>query len=399
MADATRSSEMAAAELPGGGASPLLFGDASLEGAGLACDVGNAAGSVGAEGAGLTAGSSVQDKALPGPVVFSDPAGEGSTSKSSSSEDSRYRRSSGRHRESSRRRSSRRRHRSRARLDRRRTPRSRSSSRSRRSFSRSDRRLHGGSRHSSTLQESRRGSPAAVRPERAASSSSQTRRQELQPLPTAPVPAEPLPIQAGSQHDGGPVVVWLIGHSFLYWAEKRAEVRPGGRHFGLEGVDVRWRGSRGLRWRQVLPDIVAASRLTPGPAVVIVHAGGNDLGHVKLAELITMIRQDLRRVYDFFGQVVLVWSEIVPRICWRGARDLTAIERARRVLNIRVSKFVKSLGGVTVRHLELEGENEKLLLKDGVHLNAIGTDIFLSGIRDGLERALVLLGGGANRQV
>ncbi|XP_031760268.1 uncharacterized protein LOC101734168 isoform X2 [Xenopus tropicalis] len=189
-------------------------------------------------------------------------------------------------------------------------------------------------------------------------------------------------------------VVLLVGHSYLRRAERRAAIRPGGRNLGFHGVDMVWKGISGLRWLQVLPEVFSFSRIYNGPIVLVVHAGGNDLGTVKVAELITLIKSDLERCASLFTKVVIVWSEIVPRLVWRGARKFAAIDQARKLLNARISRFVRSKGWVAWRHCHLEGDTYRFLTQDGVHLNDIGHDIFLSGLQDGIERALGLLVGG-----
>ncbi|XP_041427048.1 uncharacterized protein LOC108697507 [Xenopus laevis] len=188
--------------------------------------------------------------------------------------------------------------------------------------------------------------------------------------------------------------VWMVGHSYIRRAEQRAAFRPGGDTLGFTGVQFQWRGIGGLRWLQILPEVVAISRVTPPPVILVIHAGGNDLGRVRVAELLSLIRSDVGRFNAFFSDMVLVWSEIVPRLCWRGARDPGAIERARRLLNSRISRFVRDRGGIVVRHRLLEGIDQGLMLRDGVHLNDIGLDIFLAGLQDGIGAALVRLGGG-----
>lgn len=70
-----------------------------------------------------------------------------------------------------------------------------------------------------------------------------------------------------------------------------------------------------------------------------------------------------------------------------------SIEGALRMVNSRMSRFVWYRGGVVVRHRELEGDRS-LLEDDGVYPNPIGLDIFLLGLRDGVEQALFLMGGG-----
>lgn len=136
------------------------------------------------------------------------------------------------------------------------------------------------------------------------------------------------------------------------------------------------------------------SRNVRGPVILVLHVGGNDLCFVHAGELIALMKADLARFSGFFPQLLVVWSEIVPRVVWRGARDVGAIDGARRMVNARMSRFVRYRGGVVVRHRELEGDNRPLLEDDGVHPNPIGLDILLLGLRDGIERALFLMGGG-----
>lgn len=92
--------------------------------------------------------------------------------------------------------------------------------------------------------------------------------------------------------------------------------------------------------------------------------------------------------------MIIVWSEIIPRVTWQGARDAGAMERVRRTFNSRMSRFIRSRAGEVVRHRQLKGDNRGLMRPDGVHLNNIGLDIFLSGIQDGIEQAMFLLSGG-----
>ncbi|KAM3920320.1 uncharacterized protein RB166_014717, partial [Leptodactylus fuscus] len=187
-----------------------------------------------------------------------------------------------------------------------------------------------------------------------------------------------------------------LGHSYVFWAAQRAEVRPGGRSLGFREMEVEWRGIRGLKWCQVLPEAISIGQAAPPPVILVIHAGGNDLCVLRVAELLTLMRADMERIASYFSEVILVWSEMIPRVTWQGARDAAAVERARRTVNARLSRFVRSKGWVVVRHRQLEGDNRRLMRADGVHLNEIGLDIFLSGLQDGVEQALFLLGGGGS---
>lgn len=128
--------------------------------------------------------------------------------------------------------------------------------------------------------------------------------------------------------------------------------------------------------------------MVSGPIILVLHAGGNDIGFVRTVELIARIRLDLARFLALFSDVVLIWSEIVPRPAWSILGDARAIERIRRRVNHAVSRYVRSLGGFVVRHRELEGENAALMRRDGVHLTPVGLDIFNLGLQSGVEQAL-----------
>lgn len=111
-----------------------------------------------------------------------------------------------------------------------------------------------------------------------------------------------------------------------------------------------------------------------------------------MADLITLIWTDLEHLPSFFPEVIIAWSEIVPRVVWQLVRDASAVEKALWTVNVRLSHFVRSRSGVVLHHCQLQGDNSCLMRPDGVHLNDIGLDIFLSGLKDGVEQALFLLG-------
>ncbi|KAM4025860.1 uncharacterized protein ACNLHF_026288 [Anomaloglossus baeobatrachus] len=188
--------------------------------------------------------------------------------------------------------------------------------------------------------------------------------------------------------------IWIVGHSYVFWAAQRAGNRPGGRNLGFHHVELLWRGVRGLRWSQVLSEVVDISRQSSAPTILVLHAGGNDIGNIRLAELLTMMRSDLDRFPGFFSELRIVWSEIILRVVWQGSSDLEVIDRTRCTVNTRMSRFIRYRSGVVVRHRQLEGDNRRLMMPDGVHLTDIGLDIFLSGIQDGLEQAFFLMSGG-----
>lgn len=155
---------------------------------------------------------------------------------------------------------------------------------------------------------------------------------------------------------------------------------------------IRWLGLRGLRWYQVLTECWQLWAHVSGHIILVVHAGGNDVGYTRSVDLISAIKSDIAQCFAIFTSMTFVWSEIVPRSLL--ARDVPGpcLENFRRKVNAQVSKFVRRIGGVVVHHRDLEGDNTDLLRRDGVHLNEIGLDIFNLGLQRGVEQALAVVG-------
>lgn len=97
-----------------------------------------------------------------------------------------------------------------------------------------------------------------------------------------------------------------------------------------------------MKWVQMLTEAIEISRNSPPPVILVIHTGGNDLCFMRVSELLTLMRADVDRAIGYFAEVVIVWSEMVPRVRWQGARDAGAIERARRTVNARMARFIAS---------------------------------------------------------
>lgn len=115
---------------------------------------------------------------------------------------------------------------------------------------------------------------------------------------------------------------------------------------------------------------------------------------MQIDELISMMKADLDNLAGFFPELVIVWSEIVPRVVWQEARDLGTVEGVRRSFNTHMARCVRHKGGVVVRPRQLEEDNRRLMRPVGVPLINIGLYIFLSSLQDRIEQALLLLDGG-----
>ncbi|KAE8636735.1 hypothetical protein XENTR_v10003109 [Xenopus tropicalis] len=108
--------------------------------------------------------------------------------------------------------------------------------------------------------------------------------------------------------------VWLMGHSFIHWAERRAAVRQVNCQLGfpVSQVKLQWVSRRGLRWDEIVPRAVQKAKEAGPPSVILLHAGGNDLGLYPMKALISTIRTDCFRLRSLFEGLIIIWSEIIP---------------------------------------------------------------------------------------
>ncbi|XP_044151085.1 uncharacterized protein LOC122939149 isoform X4 [Bufo gargarizans] len=195
---------------------------------------------------------------------------------------------------------------------------------------------------------------------------------------------------APGQLGGAPLLVWILGHSFVFWGALRADVRQNGRQLGFDRgtAIVRWIGRRGMVWGSVLQEVHRQARLDRVPDILVLHVGGNDLGVRPCRELIRDIRFDFLRLWSLFPSVVTVWSDIVPRKVWREARSVERLNKARIKLNRVIGRFCAKHGAVVVRHPELEAGTGGFWRQDGVHLNAVGIDLWSLDLQGGIETAI-----------
>ncbi|XP_041440943.1 uncharacterized protein LOC121400934 [Xenopus laevis] len=198
---------------------------------------------------------------------------------------------------------------------------------------------------------------------------------------------------------GGSISVWLLGHSYISWARRRAAVKNSGPQLGFpEGrVNIHWFGVPGLRWPGVWPTLLRHVRSGRRPDVLLIHAGGNDMGLRSQRELVLTMKQDLDRIRGLFPDLILVWSEMVPRLVWRYARNGDKMDKSRVKVNKLMASFVRKFGGIVVRHSDLDDKMPDYFSQDGVHLSELGNSFFTLALMEGIERALGLLSGGSCR--
>ncbi|KAM4748944.1 protein KTI12 homolog [Rhinophrynus dorsalis] len=106
----------------------------------------------------------------------------------------------------------------------------------------------------------------------------------------------------------------ILGHSFVYWAWRRAVRKDGRGQLGIpqERLKVNWLGKRGLKWGQVWDLWLAAVERWGRPHVVVIHAGGNDLAEVKTVDLICQIKDTCQRIMHSCPENTMAESHVPP---------------------------------------------------------------------------------------
>ncbi|XP_068100043.1 nuclear factor 7, brain-like [Hyperolius riggenbachi] len=146
--------------------------------------------------------------------------------------------------------------------------------------------------------------------------------------------------------------IWIIGHSLIARAEKRARSSPYGHDlgFGKHNCTVHWMAKVGMMWDDLASEMERKVAVMGAPDILVVHLGGNDLEEVTALNL----KFAMRRIFTHFSQrytgTIVFWSSIVPRAEW----IFTGIEKARKDCNQGMSWAAKKDGFKIITHFGVE---------------------------------------------
>ncbi|XP_056384065.1 uncharacterized protein LOC130277420 [Hyla sarda] len=221
-----------------------------------------------------------------------------------------------------------------------------------------------------------------VPPSRSVSSIAPTgREEEIQ------APAERASIDKATK------MVWILGHSFVHWARRRAVSRSYGLNLGFpdKEVCIFWGGKRGLVLSELFDLCLSKAAIWPNPDILILHIGGNDIGKWNTSMLYQNLKQTVFAVKEVCPAALIVFSEIIPRLVWLDKNERFK-DRIRKRLNRSMEKFMLKINGFSYRHVDLEAFVRGLYWSDKVHLSMIGMDIFNVGLQNMIEKATVVGG-------
>lgn len=185
--------------------------------------------------------------------------------------------------------------------------------------------------------------------------------------------------------------MWILGHSFIFWAQRRAAERIYTENLDLDPnlFSIYWHGKRGMVWGELLTELGTMAYGHPHPDIIIIHLGGNDIGKQKTLNLIFQIKHYIRTIKALYPGAVIVFSEIIPRLKWLNSGVFLPFEKIRKRINRVVEKFMAVGFGFSFRHSELEGGIPGLYRPDEIHLSNIGLDILNCNLQACIEKAAV----------
>ncbi|XP_078533917.1 uncharacterized protein LOC144820172 [Lissotriton helveticus] len=142
------------------------------------------------------------------------------------------------------------------------------------------------------------------------------------------------------------LTVWIVGHSFVKWARVQAARSYFGDLLGFNDrmFNVLWKGKGGMLWRELIPCL--NNNMVGGvcPDILVIHLGENDLCATKGVVLLRAMKRDLGLIKERWAGCHVFWTELIPRRIWRGAVNPRAVDRARKKVNLEVSRCCRGLG-------------------------------------------------------
>lgn len=182
--------------------------------------------------------------------------------------------------------------------------------------------------------------------------------------------------------------MWILGDSLVYWAEQRA-LKLGRENLHLERLSLRvqWHGHRGMVWDD-LPNKLQWVGLHRVPKVILIHLGGNNIVCTLMQKMKRIMRRDFEYLFKNFPNTIIVWSEILPRLCWRFSRpdsDLNALDKKRKRFNMLGRQMLKdNQKGRFLKH-DITSDCPGLFRWDGCHLSDVGIDLFCNSLQGAIE--------------
>lgn len=150
-----------------------------------------------------------------------------------------------------------------------------------------------------------------------------------------------------------------------------------------------WFGTSGMHWEDLERKIESLLKVNAFPDVIIIHLGSNDLASIAKPitsfELIRNIECSVLRFRSLIPNIKLVWSDILPRRYWHGAKKPNKVDKARKRVNCSARTIFKREGGSVIQHPDIRFNEVALYRNDGIHLSDTGNSIFVNDLQVNIE--------------
>ena len=124
-----------------------------------------------------------------------------------------------------------------------------------------------------------------------------------------------------------------------------------------------------MLWKHLSAKVEENLKRLPPPFMLFIQLGSNDLGTIKSADLIEDMKRDLLRMRLLLPEVRIIWSDILMRRYWHAADNGTAMELARKRVNLAIKNYLKDDNcSAVINHPNIRAREKSLYRFDGTHL-------------------------------
>lgn len=203
-----------------------------------------------------------------------------------------------------------------------------------------------------------------------------------------------------NNHYLGPRTIWILGSSIVKHAFCYARKSQYGANLELDrhNATIFWQGKGGMRVEEICSKVRTLLKVQNAPHMLVIHCGGNNIPaskgaqigdrHAKSADLRDKLKTVIEKLIQLLPSTIIIWSQILPRLHWRGGINQPAMERTRMRVNSYVATLLIGLWGKYIRYPELHKANTGMFCKDKVHLSGMGNDMFLYRLQQALQAFL-----------
>ncbi|XP_028571715.2 uncharacterized protein LOC114589502 [Podarcis muralis] len=180
--------------------------------------------------------------------------------------------------------------------------------------------------------------------------------------------------------------IWVVGHSIVHWAADYAWSHNGGRNLNIHPkVCIYWMAQQGMRWPSLMPMLRSAAAVH-GPSKALDFTLGRERSSgTKRHCPDPCCKGRYRKLACLVSNKAIGWSNLLPRLHWRGASNPSHINYAVGKINRAMRNTMWLIGGFSIPHPTIRADKAGLFRADGVHLTPLGSDLWLHDLRQVLK--------------